>query len=71
MDDIVILQDDSSTRAECTLIRVVEACPIEDGLVHKLKLLVSDTTFDKGKPLSRSVHLERPIHKVVTLLETN
>lgn len=71
VDDIVILQDDSSPRNEWKLARVVEAHPSADGMVRKLKLLVSDTTLGKGKPHTRSVHLERPIHKVVTLLEAN
>ncbi|XP_062248605.1 uncharacterized protein LOC133957162 [Platichthys flesus] len=71
IDDIVILQEDGSPRNEWKLAKVVEVYPSADGMVRKLKLLVSDTTFDKGKPLTRSVHLERPIHKVVTLLEAS
>ena len=71
VDDIVILRDDSSPRNEWKLARVVEAHPSADGKVRKLKLLVSSTTLEKGKTLTRSFHLERPIHKVVTLLEAN
>ncbi|CAI5657210.1 unnamed protein product [Oreochromis niloticus] len=68
-DDIVILKDDSAPRNQWKLARVVEALPSADGKVRKLKLLLSDTTFDKGKSITKSVYLERPVHKVVTLLE--
>lgn len=65
----MILQDDSAPRNEWKLARVVEAHPSAEGMVRKLKLLVSDTTLDKGTPHTRLVHLERLIHKVVTLIE--
>ncbi len=71
VNDIVILQDDGSPRNEWRLARVMEANPSADGMVRKLKLQVSETTLDKGKLLTRSVQLERPIHKVVTLLEAS
>ena len=45
VDDIVILQDDSSPRNEWKLARVVEALPSADGKVRKLKLLVNSTTL--------------------------
>ncbi|XP_076869830.1 uncharacterized protein LOC143521148 [Brachyhypopomus gauderio] len=69
--DIVILQDDNVPRNEWKLARVVEVHPSADGLVRKLKLLVSDTKLDKGKVLTRVFSLERPVHKVVTLLEAS
>ncbi|KAL6481772.1 hypothetical protein MHYP_G00098520 [Metynnis hypsauchen] len=71
VDDIVILQDDNAPRNKWKLARVVEVHPSADGLVRKLKLLVSDTTLDKGKVLTRALNLERPVHKVVTLLEAS
>lgn len=70
-NDIVILHDDNLPRNEWKLARVVEAIPSVDGIVRKVKLLVSDTTLEKGKPNTRLVHLERPIHKIVTLLESH
>ncbi|XP_067314466.1 uncharacterized protein [Pseudorasbora parva] len=70
VDDIVILQDDNAQRNEWKLARVVEVHPSSDGIVRKVKLLVSDITFVKGKPQTRLVYLERPIHKLVTLLES-
>ncbi|XP_073711060.1 uncharacterized protein [Misgurnus anguillicaudatus] len=38
-----------------------------DGIVRKLRLLVS--AHVNGKPCTKSVHLDRPIHKIVTLIE--
>ncbi len=71
VNDIVILHNDGAQRNEWKLARVVETYPSADGIVRKLKLLLSDTTFVKEKPHTRSVYLERPIHKVVTLIEAN
>ncbi len=71
VNDIVILHNDGTQRNEWKLARVVETYPSADGIVRKLKLIVSDNTFVKGKPHTRSVYLERPIHKVVTLIEAN
>nr|XP_021322660.1 uncharacterized protein LOC108179640 [Danio rerio] len=71
VNDIVILQDESAQRNEWKLARVVETYSSADGIVRKLKLLLSDTTLVKGKPHSRSVYLERPVHKVVTLIEAS
>lgn len=70
VNDIVLLQDDLAPRCEWKLARITEVHPGSDGRVRKLKLLVSDTTFDqKGKPTTKAVFLERPVQKVVTLLE--
>ncbi|XP_023188127.1 uncharacterized protein LOC111608396 [Xiphophorus maculatus] len=71
INDIVILQDDNAPRCKWKLALVVETLESPDGKVRKVKLKTSETTFDKGKPLTRLIYLERPIHKVVTLLETN
>ncbi len=69
VNDIVLLQNDLAPRNEWKLARVIEVYPGSDGRVRKLKLMVSDTTFDKVKPITKTVFLERPIHKVVVLLE--
>ena len=72
MNDIVLLQDDLAPRNEWKLARITEVYPGLDDRVRKLKLLVSDTTFDKkGKSTTKPVLLERPIQKVVTLLEAD
>ncbi len=70
VNDIVLLQNDLAPRNEWILARVIEVYPGSDGRVRKLRLMVSDTTFDKKvKPITKTAFLERPIHKVVVLLE--
>ncbi|KAK0144674.1 hypothetical protein N1851_017016 [Merluccius polli] len=70
VNDIVLLQDDEAPRSEWKLARVYEVFPSSDGRVRKVKLLVSNTTHDtKGKPKVKTVLLDRPIQKVITLLE--
>ena len=70
VNDIVLLQDDLAPRNEWKLARITDVYPGSDGRVRKLKLMVSDTTFDKkGKPTTKIGFLERPVQKVVTLLE--
>nr|XP_061819695.1 uncharacterized protein LOC133608465 [Nerophis lumbriciformis] len=71
MNDIVILKDECTPRNEWKLATVVEAQPGRDGMVRKLKLVLSETSVDKGKPHTRLINLERPIHKIVTLVEAN
>lgn len=72
VNDIVLLQDDLAPRNEWKLARITEVYPGSDDRVRKLRLLVSDTTFDKkGKTTTETVLLERPIHKVVTVLEAD
>lgn len=70
VNDIVLLQDDGMPRNQWKLAKVVEIFRGADEKVRKLKLLVSDTTLDrKGRRTNKPVHLERPIHKTVLLLE--
>lgn len=50
--------------------RVTDVYPGTDGKVRKVRLLVSETTFDKhGIHTTKTVSLDRPVHKVVVLLE--
>lgn len=72
VDDVVLLQDEASPRNQWKMAKVIEVYPGKDGRVRRLKLLVSDSTLDgKGRRVSKPVHLERPIHKTVTLLEAD
>lgn len=72
INDIVLLQDDLAPRNQWKLAKVVEVFPGSDGMVRRLKLLVSDATLDsKGARTNKSVYLERPIHKTVLLLEAD
>ena len=50
---------------------VVEVMPDETGHVRKVKVLVSDASLDaKGKRCKAAVYVERPIHSLVLLLES-
>ncbi|KAK0147265.1 hypothetical protein N1851_013317 [Merluccius polli] len=71
VNDIVLLQDDQVPRNEWKLARITEVYPGSDDRVRKVRLLVSDTTFEKGKSTTRTVFLDRPVHKLVTLLEAD
>ncbi|KAI7796759.1 hypothetical protein IRJ41_005739 [Triplophysa rosa] len=57
VNDIVILKDDTAPR---------------NGHVRTVKLLMSDSTLnDKGKRVTKPTYLERPIQKIVTLIEAD
>lgn len=72
VNDIVLLQDNLAPRNEWKLAKITEIFPGSDSRVRKLKLLVSNTTFDKkGKSTTTTVFLERPVQKVVSLLEAD
>ena len=60
INDIVLVKDENLARNQWPLARVTETFPDpDDGLVRKVKLLVSTS---KSK-------LQRPIHKLVLLVE--
>lgn len=70
VNDIVLMQDDTAPRNNWRLAKVTAVYPSEDGCVRKVQLLNSNSTLDDhGKRLNKQVHLDRPIHKTVTLLE--
>ncbi|XP_061736975.1 uncharacterized protein LOC133539000 [Nerophis ophidion] len=70
VNDIVLLKDDLAPRNEWKLARITDVYPGSDGRVRKLKLMVSETTFDKkGKLTTKTGFLDRPVQKVVILLE--
>lgn len=72
VNDIVLLQNEQAPRNEWKLARIAEVYPESDDRVRKVRLLVSDTTFnEKGKPTTKTVFLDRPIHKLVTLIEAD
>lgn len=59
--DIVLVQDDNLFRGQWKLARVIKTLPSKDQLVRKVKIFVGQT---------RSV-LDRPIHKLVVLIESS
>ena len=70
--DVVLLKDDSLPRNNWPLCRVVEANASSDGLVRTIKLQVGDPNLTKiGKRTNKTTYLERPIHKIVVLVENN
>ncbi|XP_040928808.1 uncharacterized protein LOC114866078 isoform X1 [Betta splendens] len=70
VNDIVILKEDNSPRNQWKLAKVAEVYPSKDGKVRKVKLLISDSSLDsKGRRISKPVYLDRPVHKIVLLLE--
>ena len=68
--DIVIVKDDNLPRNQWLLARVDETYPSKDGHVRKVKLAIANPTLDsKGKPTKPTSYLDRPIHKLVLLVE--
>ena len=67
--DVVIIND-NSPRMEWPIGIVTEANPDNDGLVRKVKLSLATNELDKnGKRIRKTTVLERPIQKIVVLLE--
>lgn len=72
VNDIVILKDDTAPRSQWKLAKVTEVHSGTDGCVRTVKLLISDSTLDKkGKRVIKPAYLERPIQKIVTLIEAD
>lgn len=68
--DVVIVKDDNLPRNQWHLGRVIDTYASEDGLVRSVRLAIGDSNLDKkGKRNGQLSTLERPIHKLVLLLE--
>lgn len=72
VNDIVIIKDDNLPRNLWQLGRVVEAFPESDGLVRRVKVQTGERkpTRNQDHPSKPSI-LERPIQKLVLLLESD
>ena len=69
--DIVLLKDEEVSRREWPMGIVIKTSPGNDGLVRRITVRVGTRHLDKaGKPLRKISELERPIQKVVLLLES-
>ncbi|MCG7865422.1 MAG: hypothetical protein JAY74_03510 [Candidatus Thiodiazotropha taylori] len=69
--DIVLLKDDNQSRNLWQLARVTETFASDDGLIRKVKIVMAVSDLDKaGKRKGELTYLERPIHKLVLLKET-
>ena len=72
VNDIVIVKDENSPRNTWKLGRIVKAEQSQDGQVRKVDLIMSDRSLDKnGKSSNPMVHLSRPVHFLVLLLEAD
>lgn len=69
--DIVILKEDNKHRNHWRLARVVDTTLDQDGLVRKVRILLSNPSLDnQGRSKDDVTFLERPVHKLVLLHET-
>ena len=69
--DIVLLKEDNQPRNEWSLCRIVEVKIGDDGLVRTAKVAIGQPNLDnKGRRRTSNAYLERPIHKLVLLKET-
>ena len=69
--DIVLLVEPDTTRNEWPLGRVVEVKVDDDKLVRRVKVMVGTSSLDNnGRRKSKPSILERPIQKLVLILET-
>jgi len=70
VDDIVLVMDDNLPRNQWVLARVCKVYNDDDGHVRKVRVTVGDKYLDpKGRRTRQSSFLERPIQKLVLLLE--
>lgn len=70
--DIVMLKDENVPRNSWRLARVQDVFPSKDCLVRKVKLAIASSSLDKqGRRIGGTHYLERPIHKLVLILEAD
>ncbi|XP_078483450.1 uncharacterized protein LOC144743487 [Ciona intestinalis] len=70
--DVVLIHDDNAPRNQWKVGRVSVTYPSEDGMIRKVKLTVAEGDRDKqGKRTKAPSVLERPIHKLVLLVEND
>ena len=70
--DVVMDIDELSPRSEWRLARVLETVSGKDGLVRRVKISVGDKRLNKkGEHLGTRSILERPVQKLVLLLEAS
>jgi hypothetical protein len=69
--DVVVVTSDNVPRSQWQLARVVETYPGEDGRVRKVKLAIGNPNLNSvGKRIAAVSYLERPVHKLILLLES-
>lgn len=69
--DVVLIKEDNLPRNEWKLARVSEVTTNKDGLLRRVKLCLGDRNLSKmGERLHKISEVERPVQKLVLLLET-
>ena len=69
--DVVLLKEHNLARNDWRLCRVDQVTKDEDGLVRKAKIAIGTSDLDnKGKRRASVTYLERPVHELVLLKET-
>lgn len=69
--DIVMEKADGLPRNEWRLSRVTETTTDKDGLVRRVKVCLGDRNLEKdGRRLNKLSVIERPVQKLILLLET-
>ena len=72
LGDIVVLKDENAPRNMWKLARVEDVFTSEDGLVRKMKLAIATRSLDKrGRRIDAVHYLERPVHKLVVIQESD
>ena len=70
--DVVIIKDENLTRNHWPLAIVEEVFPSSDGRIRKVKLRTAHNKLDKkGRPTKSTSYLERPVNKLVLLVEAS
>ena len=70
--NIVMLKDENAPRNMWKLARVEDVFTSEDGLVGKMKLAIATRSLDKrGRRIDAVHYLERPVHKLVVIQESD
>ena len=70
VNDVVIIKEDLLPRNQWQLGRIVETTVDSDGLVRRVKLQVGEKNSGKLYSKSKLTVLERPIQKLVLILES-
>ena len=70
VDDVVLLKDDDLPRNEWPLARVLEVFKGSDGYVRTVRIALSSSVDENGRRKGAMTILNRPIHKVIVLVES-
>ena len=70
--DVVIVKDVNTYRGDWSLARVRQLIKSSDGLVRRVKLTIGNSNLDNnGTRQTKLTILERPVHKLVLLVENS